>query len=88
MFENVLLKELAEKYQVTPAQICLRYALQRRVIPLPKASSSERMKQNQDIFDFEISWEDMSVLEGMPQTAWSGEHPDFVIPKVFCNRNQ
>ena len=53
-----------------------------------QAGNTKYESENMDIFDFEISWEDMSVLECMPQTAWSGEHPDFVIPKVSCNRNQ
>lgn len=77
MFENVLLKELADKYQVTPAQICIRYALQRQIVPLPKASSAERMKQNQDVFGFEISQEDMYRIGTMQPAGWSGEHPDF-----------
>ena len=46
------------------------------MIPIPKSSSMERMKENQDIFSFEISTEDMYRLETMPQIGWSGEHPD------------
>ena len=44
--------------------------------------------RNQDIFDFEISAEDMSVLTHMPQNTWLGEHPDFAIPKKKSNLNQ
>lgn len=73
---DALMVELAEKYQVSVAQICLRYALQRGIIPLPKSSSAERMRQNQDIFSFDISREDMYRIDTMPQTGWSGEHPD------------
>lgn len=76
VLEEPLLQELAQKYGVSPAQICLRYALQRNVIPLPKSSSMERMKENQNIFHFDISMEDMYRLETIPQTGWSGEHPD------------
>ena len=72
---------LAEKYGVSAAQICLRYLLQKDIIPLPKSSSMERMKQNQEIFGFEIETEDMYILDTMPQTTWLGEHPDFSIPK-------
>lgn len=72
-----LLIELAEKYKVTPAQICIRYAVQRGVVPLPKASSYERMAENRDVFGFTISGEDMYRIGTMPQTGWSGEHPDF-----------
>lgn len=71
-----LILELAGKYHVSPAQICLRFAVQKEVIPLVKASSLERMKENQDLFSFEISKEDMYRIDTMPQTGWSGEHPD------------
>lgn len=71
-----LLIELADKYNVSPAQICLRYLVMRGIIPLPKSSSMERMKQNMDIFGFDISKEDMYRISTMPQAGWSGEHPD------------
>jgi len=83
----VLLK-LAEKYKKSTAQICLRYLVQKQIIPLVKASAMERMKENADIFAFEISPEDTSVLDCMPQAAWSGEHPDLSIPKASCNLEQ
>ena len=72
-----VIAELAEKYSVTPAQICIRYVLQRQIIPLPKASSAERMKQNQEVFSFEISQDDMYRIGTMQPAGWSGEHPDF-----------
>lgn len=76
VMDDRLIEELSTKYQVSPAQICLRYALQKGVIPIPKASSEERMKNNKDVFGFEISMEDMYRLDTMPPTGWSGEHPD------------
>jgi len=72
-----LLVELAEKYQVSPARICLRYELQKGINPIPKASAMERMKDNMNVFDFTISTEDMHKLNTLPQIGWSGEHPDF-----------
>lgn len=72
-----LLVELAEKYQVSPARICLRYELQKGINPIPKASAIERMKDNMNIFNFTISTEDMHRLNTLPQIGWSGEHPDF-----------
>ncbi len=60
--------ELTEKYQVSPAKLCLRFAVQNGVIPLPKSSTAERMKENQDLFSFEISKEDMYRLRTMPQS--------------------
>ena len=68
--------DLAEKYHVTPAQICLKFSVQRGIIPIPKASSAERMKQNMNVFSFELEKEDLYRLETMPQAGWSGEHPD------------
>ena len=79
---------LAEKYGVSAAQICLRYLLQKDIIPLPKSSSMERMKQNQEIFGFEIETEDMYILDTMPQTTWLGEHPDFCIPKKTASKTK
>lgn len=71
------LVELAEKYDVSTARLCIRYAIQRGVLPIPKASSMERIKENQKVFDFEISKEDMHRISTLPQMGWSGLHPDF-----------
>lgn len=76
VLKDPLILDLAKKYNISPAQICLRFALQKDIIPLPKSSSLARMKENQDLFSFEISKEDMYRIDTMPQTGWSGEHPD------------
>jgi len=85
MLNNPILKLFAEKYKKSVAQICLRFLLQKGIIPLVKASTMERMKQNQDIFGFEITAEDMSMINNMQQNTWLGEHPDFAIPKKRSN---
>ena len=77
LINDSLVVELADKYAVTPAQICLRFILQKGINVIPKASSMERMKNNMDIYSFAISTEDMHRLNTMPQTGWSGEHPDY-----------
>ena len=71
-----LVETLAEKYGKTPAQICLRFCLQNNILPLPKSSSPERMKQNLELFDFDIELEDIFRLMTMPETGWSGQHPE------------
>ncbi len=76
VLKDPLVQELAQNHGVSAAQICLRYAVQRQIIPLPKASSMERMKQNQDLFSFELTQEEMFRLDTMPPTGWSGQHPD------------
>ncbi len=88
LLNHPVLCGMAEKYGKSTAQLCLRFLVQKNIVPLVKASRIERMKQNADIFDFEISREDMSILACMPQTAWSGQHPDFDIPKVHSNLEQ
>ena len=76
VLKDPLVQELAQNHGVSAAQICLRYAVQRQIIPLPKASSMERMKQNQDLFSFELTQEEMFRLDTMPPTGWSGQPPD------------
>ena len=76
VLDDVLIRELAGKYHVTPAQICVRFCIQEGVMPLPKASSPERMRENLACMDFVIDDEDMSRIENMPPLGWSGEHPD------------
>lgn len=76
VFEDPEIQEIAARYGVSVARLCLRFALQCNVIPLPKASSPDRMKENMDLFSFTIEDEDMYRLRTLPQIGWSGEHPD------------
>ena len=61
-FSNPTLTEIGTKYNKSVAQVALRYLLQRDVIIIPKSSKIERMKQNIDIFDFELNKEDMDKI--------------------------
>lgn len=76
LLDDPLILELSKKYGKSPAQICLRFCLQSNILPLPKSSASERMKANLDIFDFDLELEDVYRLMTMPQTGWSGIHPE------------
>lgn len=76
IFHDVTLIELAEKYQVTVAKLALRFCVQNGIVPLPKAATRERMRENMNLFDFAISDEDMKRINTIPQVGWSGEHPD------------
>ena len=76
IFRDVTLVELAEKYQVSVPKLALRFCIQNGIVPLPKAASRERMRENMNLFDFEISDEDMKRINTIPQVGWSGEHPD------------
>lgn len=71
-----LLQELAAKYGKTPAQIVLRWDLQRGIITIPKSVTPERIRENADIFDFALSDEDMEAINGLNQDHRFGSHPD------------
>lgn len=71
-----LLQDLAAKYGKTPAQIVLRWDLQRGLITIPKSVNPERIRENADIFDFELSAEDMAAINGLNQNRRFGSHPD------------
>lgn len=63
IFQNEILKEIAEKYGKSPAQVILRWQLQRDTVVIPKSANVDRMKQNIDVFDFELSQEDMDEIK-------------------------
>ena len=60
--ENQGMLNLSEKYQKSVAQVILRWHIQRGVIPIPKSSNKTRIKENLNVFDFEISNEDMKSI--------------------------
>lgn len=76
IFEIEELNELAEKYDKTPAQVVLRWSLQHGFLPLPKTSTFERVKENADIFDFELSDEDMKKINQFEGKAGRMDNPD------------
>lgn len=63
LLENTKLKQLAEKYNKTSAQILLRYQLERGVITIPKSVTKSRIKENFNIFDFQLSADDEKNLD-------------------------
>ncbi|WP_279325462.1 aldo/keto reductase [Clostridium sp. D53t1_180928_C8] len=65
LFSNELIIGLSEKYKKTIAQIILRWHIQRGVIPIPKSSNEERIKENLGIFDFKLSVEDMDIINSL-----------------------
>ena len=65
MFDEPVLKEIAEKHGKTPAQIILRWNVQQGVIVIPKSVHRERMRENLDIWDFELDDADMEQIAGL-----------------------
>ncbi|MFS9033627.1 aldo/keto reductase [Streptococcus mitis] len=76
VFNNPVLKEIAEKYSKTTAQVMLRWQLQRGIVSLSKSANPERVRQNFDIFDFELSAEDMDKIAALNTntTVFSDHH--------------
>ena len=65
MFENQDLKMIGEKYNKSVAQVILRWLLQRGIVPLAKTVNKERMLQNIDVFNFELSEDDMNKIASL-----------------------
>ncbi|MGL5694967.1 MAG: aldo/keto reductase [Peptostreptococcaceae bacterium] len=63
VFDNELMMKLSKKYNKTIAQIVLKWHMQKGVIAIPKSSNESRIKENIDIFDFEISNENMRDID-------------------------
>lgn len=61
------LVEVAKKYGKSTQQVLIRYALQKGWVPLPKTDNPERIVANTDVFSFDISVEDMAVLDSLDQ---------------------
>ena len=71
--EDETVSEIAKKYRKTNAQILIRWSLQHDFVVLPKSTHKERIEENLAVFDFEISAEDMAVLDSLHEnfrTCW------------------
>ncbi|KAM1811638.1 hypothetical protein ACFX12_028250 [Malus domestica] len=60
--DDPVLKNLAEKYKKTAAEVVLRWGIQRNTVVIPKTSKLERLKENFQVFDFELTKEDMDLI--------------------------
>jgi diketogulonate reductase-like aldo/keto reductase len=76
LLSNPILKKIGEKYSKSPAQISLRWNLQRDVVVIPKSVNRERIKENCAVYDFELSAEDMSEINGLNRNGRTVADPD------------
>lgn len=83
-FTNLVLENIGKKYGKSVAQVALRWLIQRDVIIIPKSVHVERMQQNLDIFDFELSQEDMAAIAALDtkQSLFFDHHAPEVV-KMF-----
>jgi diketogulonate reductase-like aldo/keto reductase len=63
--EDPNIVKLAKKYEKTPAQILIRWSLQHGLVVLPKSIHKDRIKQNTEVFDFDLKTEDMTILDSL-----------------------
>ncbi|MGG3927309.1 aldo/keto reductase [Metabacillus fastidiosus] len=75
-FDNPILVELSQKYEKTAAQIILRWDLQTGVVTIPKSVHEHRIIENANIFDFELSDEDITKIDSLNQNERVGSDPD------------
>ena len=68
--------ELAEKYNKTIAQVAIRWSLQHGFVPLPKSVTPSRIIENLDVYDFEISAEDMAKIDALDGVVGKQKNPD------------
>lgn len=89
MFANPELKAIGDKYGKSIAQVILRWLVQRGIVPLAKSVKKERMQENIDIFDFELSDEDMAVITKMDKKESSFfDHYDAATVEMIAGLNR
>lgn len=78
IFEIDELDKIAKRYNKTVAQVVLRWSLQKGFLPLPKTETMSRVAENADLFDFEISEEDMEKISSFKGMAGEAQDPDTI----------
>jgi methylglyoxal/glyoxal reductase len=76
LLDNEVLKEIANKYNKSVAQVILRWDLQNGVVTIPKSTKEHRIIENATVFDFELTEEDMKRIDGLNQNYRVGPDPD------------
>jgi len=79
LLNHPVLAELSRKYGKNTAQVILRWDLQKGVVTIPKSVHKERITSNADIFDFELSEEDLKKIDNLDSNGRTGAHPDYSL---------
>ena len=86
IFTNPILEEIGRKYGKSTAQVMVRWQVKRGIVCLTKTVKPERMKENLDVFDFELSDEDMKAIAGLDtKTSLFFNHQDASTVDLFVN---
>lgn len=73
-----VLRQIGASYGKTSAQVILRWHLQNHIIPIPKSVNPARLKENAELFDFELSQEEMKIIDGLNKDQRFGADPDHI----------
>lgn len=76
IFSNEFMKSLSEKYNRSIAQICIRWSIQSGCVPLPKSVTESRIKENLNVFDFELDAEDIERIANLKCEIKLARNPD------------
>lgn len=79
VFGNEEMKKLSAKYGKSIGQICLKWSLQMGWLPLPKSANPMRIKENGEIFDFDLTAEDMNIIAGLAGSCGEAPDPDNIL---------
>ena len=79
VFENDEMKRISQKYGKSIGQICLKWSLQMGFVPLPKSANPMRIKENGEIFDFDLTSEEMSAIAGLVGSCGEAPDPDEIL---------
>lgn len=76
LLQEETLKEIGRKYDKSPAQVVLRWNVERGFVAIPKSSDVHRQKENMAIFDFQLTAEEIALIEMLNKDYRTGIHPD------------
>lgn len=76
ILNHPVIQEIAEKYNKTVAQVLLRWDIQIGVVTIPKSTHKERIYENADIYDFELTQEDMDNINALNKNERVGGNPE------------
>ena len=85
IFDEEIIKKLAEKYKKSPAQIILRWDIQRGIITIPKSQKKERIKENFQIFDFEMTEDEIKEIDVLNGKQNRIQDKDDVLEKALIS---
>lgn len=76
LLEHPLLQEIAAKYGKSPAQVILRWDLQNGIVTIPKSVTPQRIRENADLYDFELTADEIEQINGLNENKRFGSDPD------------